>query len=510
MSGIRIAPLCLVLLLACAGPQAPEGARSEAAPRNGQPDLTLAELGASSYRTYCASCHGLEGRGDGPVAGVLQTPPANLRRIAQRNGGTFPDGEIARKIDGRFEIGAHGTREMPVWGRVFSQGIPDSGVAESVTRGQVAVLVEYLKSIQDPAHEGEEGEQTKKTMDEIFSAMRVLLPLSLAKGGFENRADEQRVRQALAVLDHSSAQLERHGASDDVGFAHLARSLSIDARDIRLRFDSGHRKEARYLVQTLTETCVACHSRLPSKSAPRSAAFVRDIRVKSLPIEQRAKLAYATRQFDVAQSLYETMLRSRDISATDLDLGGQLDDYLELMIRVRRDLPGAATALAGFAKRRDLSPALREEVESWIAALRRLAQGGGPASPLAAARLLVESQGEPIAGERYALVENLEASGLLHRALQKGLPRQQRAEAYYLLGLIETRIGRSYWLSEAEAYLETAIRLAPGEPIAGKAYDLLEEFLVAGYSGSGGTHVPPDIQAKLDVLKRIAESPPAS
>jgi hypothetical protein len=91
-----------------------------------------------------------------------------------------------------------------------------------------------------------------------------------------------------------------------------------------------------------------------------------------------------------------------------------------------------------------------------------------------------------------------------------GLTPEQRAEAYYLLGLIETRIGHVYWLSQAEAYLETAIRLAPGQPLASDAYTLLDEFLVAGYSGSGGTNVPPDIQAKLDRLRRIAETKPGA
>jgi tetratricopeptide (TPR) repeat protein len=226
--------------------------------------------------------------------------------------------------------------------------------------------------------------------------------------------------------------------------------------------------------------------------------------VVALPIEQRAKLAYATRQFDVALDLYEILLTPGQLSASDLDLGGHLDDYLELAIRVQRDLPRAGSALASFAKRDDLSPALRREVAHWIAALARLPEEGA-GSPVTEARAVLSRDADRIGGERDVLVEYLEASGLLHRALEGGLPREKRAEAYYLLGMIETRIGHSYWLSQAEAYLETAIRLAPGEPIASEAYALLDEFLVAGYSGSGGTHVPADIQAKLDRLRRIAE-----
>jgi mono/diheme cytochrome c family protein len=111
-------------------------------------DPVLAELGAETFPRYCGSCHGLQGRGDGPAAGALLRPPADLTRIAARRGGSFPGGEIARFIDGRFAVAAHGSREMPIWGERFGDAIPDSGIAEEMTRGKIAVLVEYLKSIQ--------------------------------------------------------------------------------------------------------------------------------------------------------------------------------------------------------------------------------------------------------------------------------------------------------------------------------------------------------------------------
>jgi mono/diheme cytochrome c family protein len=111
-------------------------------------DPVLAEMGAEAFPRYCASCHGLRGEGDGPAAEALRTRPADLTRIAARRGGSFPDGEIARFIDGRFALAAHGSREMPIWGERFGETIPETSVAEEITRGRIAVLVEYLKSIQ--------------------------------------------------------------------------------------------------------------------------------------------------------------------------------------------------------------------------------------------------------------------------------------------------------------------------------------------------------------------------
>jgi mono/diheme cytochrome c family protein len=111
-------------------------------------DPLLAEMGAQTYQQHCAACHGLSGRGDGPAAAALETPASDLTRIAARRNGVFPTGEIAKFIDGRFHIPAHGNREMPVWGDHFGMGVPETEISESITRGKIATLVEYLKSIQ--------------------------------------------------------------------------------------------------------------------------------------------------------------------------------------------------------------------------------------------------------------------------------------------------------------------------------------------------------------------------
>jgi mono/diheme cytochrome c family protein len=104
--------------------------------------------GQQYFERYCSACHGLTGRGDGPAAPALRTPPADLRRIAQRRGGPFPVAEIAAYIDGRTAVPAHGSREMPVWGERFGEMGGGGSVGEEVVRGNLLVLIEYLQSIQ--------------------------------------------------------------------------------------------------------------------------------------------------------------------------------------------------------------------------------------------------------------------------------------------------------------------------------------------------------------------------
>jgi mono/diheme cytochrome c family protein len=109
------------------------------------------DYGALEYATSCAACHGPAGRGDGPFASELKTPPADLTLLAERNGGEFPYWKVYASIDGRYVVPGHGTRDMPVWGDEFlAIDVPEFGAkgGEIVTRERILALAAYLAALQ--------------------------------------------------------------------------------------------------------------------------------------------------------------------------------------------------------------------------------------------------------------------------------------------------------------------------------------------------------------------------
>ena len=107
--------------------------------------------GEAEYLNSCAVCHGFEGLGDGPLADELQTRPADLTQLAQKNGGEFPYWHVFATIDGRFVVPGHGERDMPVWGRQFLEGdVPEFGPkgGEAVTTARLSELTDYVQSLQ--------------------------------------------------------------------------------------------------------------------------------------------------------------------------------------------------------------------------------------------------------------------------------------------------------------------------------------------------------------------------
>ena len=106
---------------------------------------TQIQKGKEHFDKYCASCHA--DRGTGPAADTLKVKPADLTQILiRRKTKQFPVMEVARYIDGRNFVAAHGTRAMPIWGEVFSE---EEGLNEQEIKGKMAELIAYLDSIQE-------------------------------------------------------------------------------------------------------------------------------------------------------------------------------------------------------------------------------------------------------------------------------------------------------------------------------------------------------------------------
>jgi mono/diheme cytochrome c family protein len=106
---------------------------------------TSAASGQEMYHSYCAVCHGTDGKGVGPAASALKVPPTDLSTLSEKNGGKFPALHISSILRGEAETPAHGSKDMPVWGPLFrnlSQG-HDAEVQQRISN-----LNQYIESIQ--------------------------------------------------------------------------------------------------------------------------------------------------------------------------------------------------------------------------------------------------------------------------------------------------------------------------------------------------------------------------
>jgi mono/diheme cytochrome c family protein len=112
------------------------------------------QIGENEFKSHCAGCHGLDGKGNGPFVEFLKTSPRSLTTLAKENNGIFPSRRVYEVIDGTSQIPGHGTRDMPVWGERYATEIVrehgEFGTAHPRTvRCRILELVFFLSTLQE-------------------------------------------------------------------------------------------------------------------------------------------------------------------------------------------------------------------------------------------------------------------------------------------------------------------------------------------------------------------------
>jgi mono/diheme cytochrome c family protein len=114
------------------------------------------DIGKHEYLDNCAVCHGVTGKGDGPMVKFGYQKAPNLTTLSKRNKGVFPFAHVYRVIDGRQEVKGHGTREMPIWGKEYSKEawtqmhlFGAAFAAQSIVEGRIVALIGYIHSLQE-------------------------------------------------------------------------------------------------------------------------------------------------------------------------------------------------------------------------------------------------------------------------------------------------------------------------------------------------------------------------
>ena len=142
MRTIANAAVCAALIV---GGIAVRGTASQKTGPSTPPLVIESMYGPDLYRLYCASCHGRDAKGNGPVAGALKVGPPDLTVLARQRKGVFSAVEVEAIIRGGTAVSAHGSVEMPVWGLVFNALDP----SDARVNARISALVSHIASIQE-------------------------------------------------------------------------------------------------------------------------------------------------------------------------------------------------------------------------------------------------------------------------------------------------------------------------------------------------------------------------
>jgi mono/diheme cytochrome c family protein len=102
--------------------------------------------GKQMFSDYCAPCHGLSAKGDGPAASALKTAPTDLTQLAKKNNGKFPMDHVMNDLRQGSPLASHGSSDMPVWGPLFRSLDPSATVIADQRIRNLSVYIESLQA----------------------------------------------------------------------------------------------------------------------------------------------------------------------------------------------------------------------------------------------------------------------------------------------------------------------------------------------------------------------------
>jgi hypothetical protein len=357
-----------------------------------------------------------------------------------------------------------------------------------------------------------EGANWSGDMQTMAQDVKNLVPFLYDKDAFQdprNRETVQRyLRNFAQSAHHVKPEMGKKYLGDDLLVEFSLNHLGADLNRAVQSFEVGQLEYSRSVAKASLSYCFQCHS----VTQEGSAAMWDVDRLQNLKLAplEKADLLVATRRYDKALSHMENLLNSPDIYKNHaFEFEALLRRYLALIIRVEKAPGRALTELNKIVANADTPHYLLEQAEGWRRSLKAW-EGERPRKIKNAKDLFeqVEKRFQKAADLQHfekdhaGDVEYLRATEQLHQGMKLLKTPQEQARALFLLGKAYEVLDELGSWNLHETYYEACVEKDPRAATAKSCFNRLEASLYMGYSGSSGTHLPPD---ESERLKRLRE-----
>lgn len=350
--------------------------------------------------------------------------------------------------------------------------------------------------------------ETATLMRQIFAVVNDVVPSSFNPDEFNNPKNRESFLAKFKRLEDLGEKLKKRGKSKEQGFRYMSKTFSMDVKQIYTWYRQKDYEGARFYLYNIVDDCVECHSKLPSNSNyPGSMAFIEDMKLDKLPVLEKARLLIAIRQFNKALSTYESYFLSEEGASDSFYTMTPYIEYLKISLRVKHDAARPYSTFNKLKEKGKLPKFVVRLFDAWISNLKMVHDKKLlKSSKMTDAKALIAAGKKQMTYgvDRVGLVQYIAASAILQNLIaQEKLSKTVKSEIYYWLGITESLVSHSFWVSESKTYFEAAIRIAPESTYAAKAFAQLEEQTILEFTGSSGVRVPPKMRDWLDELRKL-------
>lgn len=354
--------------------------------------------------------------------------------------------------------------------------------------------------------------EVKPLMHQFYASMESLKELASSPEKFSKKENEAEIGQKLRDLVKLGGQMKQHDGLKTPGFKLSQNTLIQHLSDLERVYRVGNKSYARWMLKSTYFACMSCHSQLPTADGMKWEMDPKSLSVAGKPSMDEADFLFATRRFDEALASYERLIDGypgNNLKADEIDAA--LRKKLTIFSRIKRDPSKALLSLEKNSKNQKLPEYLRKNIDAWIAVLREWQNSPVPDTAKAKDEEIRNFAEKQLKGSLWdkmidasdpRLVTYLQVSGVLYEYLDRNPKTKLAPQILYWLSLCDRQINNEFFFSLADLYLKDCILSYSKSPFAKQCYKELERQTFLSYTGSSGTHIPPEVKDELGRLRK--------
>lgn len=363
-----------------------------------------------------------------------------------------------------------------------------------------------------PQVKGAASDSLKGTMQEILKTIADLQPKMVSSQEYSNSKNQISILESLGKLKGFTSEVKHMAAVDKGGYRISSQVLEEQIKVAESAFRLGNKDYSRWALTSALSVCVSCHTQLPSGNRGK---WDFDVTVGDKKTFEAAEFLFATRSYDEAVAIYDTLIDSYPKTLQGDQLDTALSRKLTYFARVKRNPDLGLLSMEKSLKNKKLPKYLEKDLKAWVALFREWQQQKDPdvyhdadskIKEWAEKQLKRTTWDKMVEADEGRKVTYLRVSGLLYEFLITRPDMTIKPEVLRWLAQCDRGLSNNFFFSLADLYLRECIVKHSQNPVAKLCFKDYEESVVSSYSGSSGTHVPEDVNQELAKLRKLVGS----
>lgn len=354
---------------------------------------------------------------------------------------------------------------------------------------------------------------TPVLMNQFLGQLTALKKYFISESKFVDPKNNLEIASHLTKFSRFAREAHHDPTLSQENFKFSRQVLEEHITDTERVFKIGNKSYARWRLASTISVCMNCHTQVATSN--RSFREFGNFKIFSSKFDQ-AEFLFVTRAYDKANELYDVII---DEYPKNKNKPEQVQTALERQVayfsRIKKNPTDALSKMKSHQKNKELPEYLHLNIAAWISQFEIWEKQTTFDAKTATDNQIIEYTQKNIeakwttpmmAASNPNLVMYLRVSGILYDYLQTHPQSKITAQVLYWLAICDRSIDNTFFYSLADLYLRECITKYPTDPVAKKCLKEYEAEMIFGYTGSSGIHLPAEVSADLDRLKKLVET----